>query len=593
MTVFGKNIFHSRLALAAASTVFYIGCILLLQALAPAGANWGAEKKLIGCCAILFTLTITLLGYSRRAWISCFTFLALYLSIAFLETRVGMKVNGTELIRTAALATILFAAASSTASLQNFLPARFRFLLHLLAAILCLPLLLYPLLFWGYFALDKKLLSVYDTLAIFQTNLEEATEYLQNFHFALPFIFIAALLALLTISFMLVTPPPSRYSSKIALPLLILILIFSTIGFPVAGNCTAGKLIQITCQKLEAYGTYAQKARDRKAKLSKINIQLSQKEPGIYLLIIGESETRDHMSIYGYPHENTPYFTELSTNPNTLIFKNTYSNHVYTIHTLTYALSAKNQYNSIPLEDSFSLIEIAKAAGYKTYWLSNQNPFVAADTPLTSIALSANKQAFIMKSKKGVQLTYDESLADALPDLSKDTHALVIMHLRGCHVKYTERYPKQYQIKTGNNPIVNEYDSAIYHNDFALRHLTDALTKYKHFKGWIYFSDHGEEPDLNYAHTIKHFTWQMTRIPLIMHFTPDFISENPQIFETLATHQDRYWTNDLLYNLILSVLGIEGAPNPEPHLDLASPAYDRAKENVLTLHGEKPISEEP
>ncbi len=44
---------------------------------------------------------------------------------------------------------------------------------------------------------------------------------------------------------------------------------------------------------------------------------------------------------------------------------------------------------------------------------------------------------------------------------------------------------------------------------------------------------------------------------------------------------------------MLSVLGIEGAPNPEPHLDLASPAYDRTRENVLTLHGKKAISEEP
>ena len=207
MTVFGKNIFHSRFMLAVASILFYIALILLLQAVAPAGANWGAEKKLIGCCAILFTLTMTLLGYTRRAWISFFTFFALYLSIAFWETRVGMKVNGTELIRTAALATILFAAANSAVSLQNFVPARFRFLLRLPAAILCFPLLLYPLLFWGYFALDGKLLSIYDTLAIFQTNSEEATEYLQNFHFALPLIFVAALLALLLISFALVTPP--------------------------------------------------------------------------------------------------------------------------------------------------------------------------------------------------------------------------------------------------------------------------------------------------------------------------------------------------------------------------------------------------
>lgn len=208
MTVFGKNIFHSRFMLAVASILFYIALILLLQAVAPAGANWGAEKKLIGCCAILFTLTMTLLGYTRRAWISFFTFFALYLSIAFLETRVGMKVNGTELIRTAALATILFAAANSAVSLQNFVPARFRFLLRLPAAILCLPLLLYPLLFWGYFALNQKLLTVDAFLAIFQTNPEEAVAYLQTFHIALPFLLLVSILSIFIVSYRIATPPP-------------------------------------------------------------------------------------------------------------------------------------------------------------------------------------------------------------------------------------------------------------------------------------------------------------------------------------------------------------------------------------------------
>ncbi len=197
----------SHLLRAVLAILFYVALSMLLQAAAPAAANWGAEKKLIGCCAILFTLTMTLLGYTRRAWISFFTFLTLYLSIAFLETRVGMKVNGIELIRTASLATILFAAANSAASLQNFLPARFRLLLRLPAAILCFPLLLYPFLFWGYFVLNQKFLTVDAFLAIFQTNPEEALAYLQTFHIALPFLLALAILSVLAISYHSATPP--------------------------------------------------------------------------------------------------------------------------------------------------------------------------------------------------------------------------------------------------------------------------------------------------------------------------------------------------------------------------------------------------
>ena len=105
-TIWTKSL-RSHLLRAGLAVLFYIALSLLLQATAPAAANWGAEKKQIGWTAVLFALTMTLLGYTRRAWISFFAFLALYLSVAFLETKAGMPVNGIELTKTASLATIL------------------------------------------------------------------------------------------------------------------------------------------------------------------------------------------------------------------------------------------------------------------------------------------------------------------------------------------------------------------------------------------------------------------------------------------------------------------------------------------------------
>ncbi len=340
---------------------------------------------------------------------------------------------------------------------------------------------------------------------------------------------------------------------------------------------------------------------ERKARLTHLPIHLTQKEPGIYLLIIGESLVRDHMSAYGYPHNTTPFLATQSTEPGTLIFKNAYSNYVQTVPALSLALTERNQYREMLTEDAFSFVnafsfvEIAKAAGYKTYWISNQMRWGKHDTPNTAIAMSADEYHSInQRSANGFgRAYYDEKLLDSLPQIPGNTHALVVVHLMGCHFNYDARHPKRYHIETGSDPVVNSYDSAVLYNDDVIRRITEYFSNYKNFKGWIYFSDHGEDLDTHAMHTPTNFTWQMTHIPLIMYFTPDFISENPQIFETLAAHQDRYWTNDLLYNLMLTVLGIEGAPNPEPHLDLASPAYDRTRENVLTLHGKKHISAEP
>lgn len=208
-TIWTKSL-RSHLLRAILTVLFYVALSILLQAAAPAAANWGAEKNQIGWTAVLFALTMTLLGYTRRAWISFFTFLALYLSVAFLETKAGMNVNGIELAKTASLATILFAVTSAAIYFQNFLPRHFRPLLRIGLAVLCLPLFFYPLLFWGYYALNQKFFAVDALLAIFQTNPSEAVSYLQNFHAALPFLFVSALLMLLAASAKLVAPPSAE-----------------------------------------------------------------------------------------------------------------------------------------------------------------------------------------------------------------------------------------------------------------------------------------------------------------------------------------------------------------------------------------------
>lgn len=349
-------------------------------------------------------------------------------------------------------------------------------------------------------------------------------------------------------------------------------------------------LLSLTKQELENYRIYTQKAKEREARLADFSIRLAQKEPGVYFLIIGESETRDHMSVYGYFHKTTPHLSALAADPGALIFKNAYSNHTHTVPTLSMALTQRNQYNRVRAEDAFSLVEMAKAAGYRTYWISNQSRWGVWDTPTTAIALSSDRQDFINPTTRS---SFDERLIDFLPTLAEDTPALIILHLMGCHGGYEDRYPPKYAIKTGDDSAVNTYDSAVRYNDAVISHLAEAARKYKHFKGWIYFSDHGEDPDTHTGHDAVNFTWRKARIPLIMQFTPSFIAENPKIFEALSAHQDSYWTNDLLYNLMLSILGIEGAPNPEPHLDLASPSYDRTRENTFTIHGKKRISEEP
>ena len=578
--------------------VGYIVLLLFLQAIVPGDPGWLAEKKMTLCGAGLFAVSVLLHNFSKRYIAYFVTFILLYVSVVVLETYVGMTVNGIEIKRTACIATMIFAALAGIADFAIFVPNKIsRIALRLVFSILLFLSIVYPLVFWGYYAVSGQFISADTVLAVCQTNISEALSYLRMQHPIFPIMILCGLFAIGYISCKNVIPPPDESVRKICIGYLACFSfsVVSFFGFPVIMDCQVGALITETKKELDNYKIYAQKSKERETKLAGMDVRLAQKEPGIYLLIIGESETRDHMSVYGYPHKTTPWLEAETEKPGTLLFQNAYSNHTHTSPALTYALTEKNQYNKMKMVDAFSIIEMAKAAGYKTYWISNQQRWGVYETPVTRIIISADKQVWC-NNKSGIgykSFYYDGNIAQYTPDLTNVSHALVVVHLMGCHGAYVDRYPPEYAMKTSDDEQVRTYDGAVHYNDEALRQLTEMVSHYPQFKGWIYFSDHGEDPENHFSHDSSNFTWQMARIPLIMHFSDSFVAENPEIYETLSAHRESYWTNDLLYNLMLSVLGIENAPHREEHLDLASPSYDRAKENLMTLHGKKHISEAP
>lgn len=81
----------------------------------------------------------------------------------------------------------------------------------------------------------------------------------------------------------------------------------------------------------------------------------------------------------------------------------------------------------------------------------------------------------------------------------------------------------------------------------------------------------------------------MTRIPLIAHFSERYRKNHSYLFSPLIDQRSSYWTNDLLYNFMVEIMGIQGAPMEESNLTLGNIAYDRTKDNSLTMHGERRI----
>ena len=108
----------------------------------------------------------------------------------------------------------------------------------------------------------------------------------------------------------------------------------------------------------------------------------------------------------------------------------------------------------------------------------------------------------------------------------------------------------------------------------------------------IYLSDHGEEPDERKSHEATKFTWQMARIPFIILLSKTFLRDSSDVFKSLSANKNKYWTNDLLYDALLEVMGIKNAPDRNEDFNIASDKYNLKKNNLKTLHGKKALEEE-
>lgn len=574
--------------------------ILLLAAewCIPSASHVTLRQHFIAVALLLAGMDV--LWQRSRVHLAAF---AAYTSVWFSPVLVQM-VCGASVKRAAAADAVVFGAAVFLVFSLLFLAAghirrcdlrrAVRGLLVFLFSVSLVP----PLLVWGYWLANGEMLSSMILLTLFQTNAGEAAAYLASQDAvrwcmaasALTAVLAAACLAALR----LVPPACSRtqgmrgklFCLAVAAAVLLLsgkILVSASGALPVA----VWKETRSALAEYTKYGAARDMRTARLATLSGLRISLG----GVFVLVIGESETRDHMGVYGYGRDTTPWLSSVSDETGTLIFPNAWSNHTHTVPALTYALSAKNQYNTVALSDAWSIVEAVKAAGYRVVWVSNQRKYGAWDTPVAEIASTADEEHWLNgKVGRGTESDFtDEALISAMPEAAGNT--LIVLHLMGCHGAYGDRYPAEAACFSGGLRRVDEYDNAVRYNDSVLRRIWERAERYPDFCGMIFFSDHGEETEKGFSHEATKYVPEMARIPLIMRFTEAFRAAQPELFETLRGHEEAYWTNDLAYDMLLTILGIEGMPGIEPAHDIASPSYGMTKETVRTLHGKRMIED--
>ena len=279
------------------------------------------------------------------------------------------------------------------------------------------------------------------------------------------------------------------------------------------------------------------------------------------IVVIGESFSPYHSSLYGYSKETNPLLSKRKADGSLTVFNDvaTFSDHTEMVMCSVFPLNKKTEaYFTDPLFPA-----CFKAAGYSTMMLDNQYFVGHGITFLTDPELSS--LMFDYRNKKGYQ--YD---GDMLQEIQyKDSAQLIVLHLQGNHYTYSDRYPKQFALFTSKDysnlsdeqkSIVAHYDNAVLYNDYVI----DQIIKANEDRDClvVYFSDHGEEVyeiDDYLGHGNAAFradpTYQV-KVPLFIWTSKEFCSKHGDKAKRIKEAADKPIITSYLSHFLIDVADI-------------------------------------
>lgn len=283
------------------------------------------------------------------------------------------------------------------------------------------------------------------------------------------------------------------------------------------------------------------------------------------VFIVGESTNRNHMSIYDYYNNTTPNLKRMQEQQKLFIFKDIISPHSHTSPVISKLFTFCNFESEEPWYTNNNIVSIFKQAGYKTYWLSNQESSGIWGNVAQIFSDLSNRKVFTRyRDSNEDDEVYDELL---LPILDKELEKKVeknffVIHLMGTHGAYHKRYPKEYNVfhaqdiksdfDSDKKQTIAKYDNAVLYNDYIIQQI---INRFKNEEAIvIYLSDHGEEV-YDYrdfaGHTEDNGSKYMVEIPMII-WTSDLFSEkySEKVEQIRNSTEKPYMTDDLIHTLL-------------------------------------------
>lgn len=322
------------------------------------------------------------------------------------------------------------------------------------------------------------------------------------------------------------------------------------------------------------------------------------------VLIIGESYNRHHSQLYGYEKPTTPRQLEryrsgelvrfddviAPWNLTSFVFK-----HVFSL----YSVGDAGEWCDYPL-----FTELFRKAGYHVTFITNQFLPQAQEAvydfsggfflnnPTLSDAQFDTRNTTLHEYDEGVLDDYDSLCSH------RDGPGLTIIHLKGQHVTYLDRYPpdrkkflgqhyRQPELKGRERWILSDYDNATLYNDSI---VDEILRRFEEREAIvIYMPDHGEECFDGYMHatgrlhsaTIDYrLAHEEFEIPFWIWCSKRYTEARPDITEQVRAARKRPFMTDRMPHLLLYLAGIS-CPEYRSELNPLDTAYDEKYPRII------------
>ncbi|MEZ4874532.1 MAG: sulfatase-like hydrolase/transferase [Flavobacteriaceae bacterium] len=408
-------------------------------------------------------------------------------------------------------------------------------------------------------------LSASALFVIFETNANEATEFLENY-MSVPIFLLAILFALPLVGALFIikkrkgilqsiNPYAQSWTRKV-----VILVVITGCGTLISWKFKNENIL------LNSYGSYKEYVQTKEILNSKFAKEenpvvadaTSANEEEVFVVVMGESTSRWHMQLYGYDRKTNPALTEKKDE--LWVFDSIIVPHVHTILSLEKVLTLSRFEDPAPAENA-SVVQLANAAGFETYWISNQQPVGVFESLSTVIGNASQNKSFV--ATEGYKYTiHDETLLPVLDQVlaEKSRKKMIFVHLIGTHVGYEKRYPKSFAYFSGKsrpdksekaNEYINAYDNAVRYNDFIVNTIIEKVEALQTKSYVAYFSDHGDDV-YDIAEVAGHNEYLATRpmyeVPFLVWFSEKYKEGSPLFSKKEQIIQRRYNLEDFIYS---------------------------------------------